>query len=68
MFIKKIRTYFQTQYSNALKQEQKNIALRKLLTFARGYSPWYHKLLKNVSIESFTQDHLHTVNKFKDTL
>ncbi|KTC99218.1 phenylacetate--CoA ligase family protein [Legionella feeleii] len=38
--------------------ERKNEMLRNLLTYARQNSPWYRKILKNVSIDTMTCDHL----------
>lgn len=42
----------------ALLLEDKNIALRNLLMHARKHSPWYRKILKNISIDTFTHEHL----------
>ncbi|KTD62359.1 phenylacetate--CoA ligase family protein [Legionella shakespearei] len=62
VFIRKILNRFRSKSgikeNDAQIQNQKNIALRYLLTFARDRSPWYKKLLKNVPIQSFTQKHL----------
>lgn len=38
--------------------EKKNKMLRNLLTYARQNSRWYRKILKNVSIDSMTCEHL----------
>lgn len=62
VLIKKVLSFFYTKSNfkekDALMQRQKDIALRNLLAFAREYSPWYKKVLKNVSLRSFTQDNL----------
>lgn len=62
MFIKKILSRFRSKSgikeSDPVIQKQKDIALRNLLIFARNCSPWYKKLLKNVPIQSFTQEDL----------
>ncbi|HHF7349950.1 TPA: hypothetical protein ACPSKE_003362 [Legionella feeleii] len=64
-FLKQIRNKFkhltgQSELDDKVAQqiERKNEMLRNLLTYARQNSPWYRKILKNVSIDTMTCDHL----------
>lgn len=40
-------------------RELRELRLRKLLTHAKANSPWYRKILVNVNIDKFSEQHLH---------